>query len=124
MMLVDANAVVGLLVESRGRQHREAVAFATERGPLSVGESVLVETCWVLERSYGMSRSTVAALLRAALATEELVSWDPDVSERALHIMERLPSLSIVDSLLLARAADGNAVFTFDRRLLRAVERL
>lgn len=124
MNLADTNVVVSLLLPLRGEQHREALAHAREYGPLEVGEAVLAETCWVLERRYRLERMDVAALLHGAFETEDLRAWDPLLVERALALMEHLPRLSIVDCILAVRVLDGDRVFTFDRRLHKALEQL
>ena len=124
MNLADANVVVSLLLAVRGEQHREAVGHAREHGPLIVGESVLAESCWVLERRYRLKRADLASLLRGALDAQALTAWDPPLVDRALDLMERLPRLSVVDCLLAVRAFDGHRVFTFDRRLAKALEQL
>lgn len=124
MNLADTNVVVSLLLPFRGEQHREAVAYARAHGPLVVGESVLAESCWVFERRYRLKRADVAALLRGALEAEDLMAWDPALVDRALDLMERLPRLSIVDCILAVRTFDGHRVFTFDRRLEKALEQL
>lgn len=124
MNLADANVVVRLLLPLRGEQHREAVTFVQAHGPLEVGEAVLAESCWILERRYRMKRADVAMLLRGALNSDELISWDPALVDRALDLMEYLPRLSVVDCLLLARSFNGHSILTFDRRLARALENL
>lgn len=124
MNLADTNVVVSLLLPSRDEQHREAASFVREHGPLEVGEAVLAECCWVLERRYRMKREDIASLLRGALNTDQLTAWDPALVDRALDLMEYLPRLSVVDCLLLSRSFDGHSVLTFDRRLQRALEGL
>lgn len=124
MTFVDTNALVSLLLPARGRQHHEAIAYVAENGPLVVSEAVLVEACWVLERAYRLDRADCSRLLREALDSESLISWDPVLVDRALDMMEGLRALSVVDCLLLARSYDGQTVLTFDRRLQRAMERL
>jgi predicted nucleic acid-binding protein len=124
MNLADTNVVVSLLLPLRGEQHREALACARAHGPLAVGEAILAETCWVLERRYRLKRTDVAALLREAFEAEDLTAWDPVLVERALALMERMPRLSIVDCILAVRVSNGDRVFTFDRRLEKALEQL
>lgn len=124
MNLADTNVVVSLLLPARGEQHREALIYARMHGPLVVGESVLAETCWVLERRYQLRRADVASLLHDALGTEGLMAWNPALAERALALMTRLPHLSIVECLLAVRVVEGSRAFTFDRRLQKSLERL
>lgn len=122
-MLGDANTLVAALVAGREGQHRSAIATARIHGRLVIGEAVLGEVCWVLERQYGMSRRDVAMLVSAALDSDHFVAWDPDVADAALARMQASPRFSIVDCLLLERAVAGEPVLTFDRDLARAIER-
>ena len=121
---LDTNALLAAVVPDRSRERALIVAHAREHGPLIVDESVLVETCWVLESSYKMDRSVVAEILQAVLQTEELIAWDPPVAEQALRLAQQHPRLGIVDCIVAARALDGDVVLTFDRRLARTIESL
>jgi predicted nucleic-acid-binding protein len=122
-MLGDANTLVAALVSDREEQHRTDVAAARIHGRLEIGEAVLAEACWVLERTYGMPRRDVAAIVRAALGSRHFVAWDPDLADVALTRMQSSPRFALADCLLLARAAAGASVLTFDRDLARAIER-
>jgi predicted nucleic-acid-binding protein len=122
-MLGDANTLVSALVSGREEQHRTAVATARIHGRLEIGEAVLGEACWVLERTYGTPRRDVATIVRAALGSRQLVAWDPDLADAALTRMQSDPRFALADCLLLARAAAGESVLTFDRDLARAIER-
>ncbi len=122
-MLGDANTLVAALVSGREVQHRSVVAMARIHGRLEMGEAVLGESCWVLERTYAMRRRDVAMIVREALGSRDFVAWDPLLADAALARMHLSPRFSFVDCLLLERAALGEAVFTFDHDLARAIER-
>jgi predicted nucleic-acid-binding protein len=122
-MLGDANAIVAALVAGRDEQHRSAVAMARVHGRLEMGEAVLGEACWVLERTYGMPRREVATVVRATLGSRDFIAWDPDLADRALARMYSSPKLAFVDCLLVERALSGETVLTFDRAVARAIER-
>jgi predicted nucleic acid-binding protein len=129
MMLVDTNVLIALLVSDRPEQAAAALQFLEEardqgRGAL-VSESVLLETCWVLERSYGLPRFEVAGLVGGLIAAEPFRAWDPSLAHTALSTMRESPALSITDCLLAALAKrTGATVLTFDRGLRRATRRL
>ena len=123
-MLGDANALVAALVAGREAQHLSTVAMAAMHGRLVIGEAVLGEACWVLERTYEMSRGDVALLVREALDSEDFIAWDPELAYRALIRMHASPRFALVDCLLIERAAAGETVFTHDRALARAIARL
>jgi len=123
LMLGDANSLISGLVPGRETQQRVAVAAAPEQGPLVIGEAVMAEVCWVLQRMYGIARPDVAIIIRDALDGNRFVAWDPDLADSALARMHSSPRFSFVDCLLLERAALGEPVLTFDRDLARAIER-
>ena len=124
MTLVDTNVLIALMVDGRDSQREEALA---ELGRLMkdgeqglVCESVLVEACWVLERSYRLRRRKVAEALRGLISTPPLRTWDPTLTDAALALMARRPSLSLTDCLLLRRSAgNGSLVLSFDAGMLR-----
>jgi predicted nucleic-acid-binding protein len=122
-MLGDANALVAALVSGRDEQHRSAVEMARIHGRLEMGEAVLGEVCWVLERTYGMPRRDVATLVQAALGSRDFIAWDSDLADRVLARMHSSPRLAFVDCLLVERALSGERVLTFDRAVARAIER-
>jgi predicted nucleic acid-binding protein len=124
MIRPDTNFVLALLVPDRRHEHARALALAQRHGPFVVSESVLVETCWVLESSYAVSRKNVAVLMSDALESEHLVAWDSVLARRALELMREDPRLSVVDCLLAASTLEGDAVLTFDTRLAQVIERL
>jgi predicted nucleic-acid-binding protein len=122
-MLGDANSLISGLVPGREAQQREAIAAAREQGPLVIGEAVMAEVCWVLQRSYGTPRADVATIVHDSLDGARFVAWDPDLADRALDRMHSSPRFSFVDCLLLERAEAGESVLTFDRDLARAIRR-
>jgi predicted nucleic-acid-binding protein len=122
-MLGDANTLVAALVAGREEQHQVAIGVARERGPLVIGEAVMAEVCWVLQRMYGIVRRDVATMICDALDGRRFIAWDPDLADSTLARMESSPRFSFVDCLLIERAASGDPVLTFDRDLARAIER-
>jgi predicted nucleic-acid-binding protein len=122
-MLGDANALVAALVPGRDMQRRVGQDMARTNGPLEIGEAVLAEVCWVLERTYRVQRRMVAVLVRDALGSRDFRAWDPELADRALDRMHDSPRFAFVDCLLLERAIAGEPVLTFDLDLARAIER-
>ena len=121
---LDTNALLASVLTERHRDRAKTTDWIQEHGTLTVGESVLAETCWVLERVYMHPRRDVARLLQVALESEELTAWDPQLADWALSLMHSDPKLSIVDCILAARTLSGDLVCTFDRRLSRTIESL
>jgi len=122
-MLGDANSLIAGLVLGRELQHQVAVGAAREQGPLLIGEAVMAEVCWVLQRMYGIARRDVATIVRDSLDGNRFVAWDAELADSALARMHASPRFSFVDCLLLERAVAGESVLTFDRGLARAIER-
>jgi predicted nucleic acid-binding protein len=121
---VDTNALLAAILPERTDERARAAIRTREHGRLTVGECVLVETCWVLESVYRHPRPQAARLLQLALRSEDLIAWDPVLADRALALMEHEPKLGIVDCILASRTMDGDVVCTFDRRLNRVIESL
>lgn len=122
-MLGDANALVAALVSGQEAQHQVVVGAARAQGALVIGEAVMAEVCWVLQRRYGIARRDVATIVRDALDGNRFIAWDTDLADLALARMHSAPRLSFVDCLLVERALAGESVLTFDRAVARAIER-
>ena len=120
--LADTNVLLAFLLEDRSVEREAVAAWVEAHGPLVIGEAVLVETCWVLGGGANSSREEGARRVRELLASSSFEVWDDDLVSDALELMERHPQLAIVDCLLAARAARGDAVLTFDRRLSRVID--
>ena len=122
-MLGDADALVSALVSGQEARQMMVVDAVREQGALVIGEAVMAEVCWVLQRTYGIARRDVATIVHDALDGNRFVAWDPDLADSALVRMHASPRLSFVDCLLLERAELGDSVLTFDRDLATAIER-
>jgi predicted nucleic acid-binding protein len=126
--IVDTNVIVALIVDDRAEQQEAALVWgehaANEGDGLLVTESVLVEVCWVLERSHSLARRAVAETVALIALTPPFTPWNPDLAERALALMSRRPALSITDCLLAQRAArDDASILTFDTALCRGLNK-
>ena len=87
-------------------------------------EGVLVEAAWVLRKRADMTQREVSASLLALLDSSAFDSWDPPLVTTALRIIADEPRLDLVDALLAAREALGEAqVVTLDRMLARTIAR-
>lgn len=128
MLLADTNVLVALVAGPADAHHAQAVrlvrrlARAVER--LLVTEGVLIETAWVLQSRFALSRREIASLLVSLLDSASLDSWDPPLVTHALRVMAEEPRPDLVDALLVARDAAGDGrVATFDRLLAQVVSR-
>lgn len=123
MMALDTNVVVRFLVaddEAQTTRAARAIDKATARGgKCFVSDVVVVETAWVLTRSYRFRRAEVTDVVRRMLATAELVFQSPDALDRALRAYAAGKG-DLADYLIreVARAAGSTATLTFDRALI------
>ena len=127
-MIVDANAVLALIVDDRPEQTavvQEAVQSAAAEGRwLEVPHVVVAEVAFVLECGYGWDRRAVARMLSSLFAAPGLRALDGARLAGAMRLVEARPALSIVDAIVLETAvATGDEILTFDRLMQRtAVE--
>jgi predicted nucleic-acid-binding protein len=89
-----------------------------EENECCAGWSVLVELCWVLERSAGLPRATVAAALKLLRQTEGITILPDDAFAWTIDRYER--GADFPDMAHLVSAQSGSMSFaTFDRKLAK-----
>ncbi len=125
MIGLDTNALVRLLVGDDAAQQRAARRHlahnASEQNPAWVNRIVAIETVWVLERSYHLSRDRIAEALNRLLLTAELLFEDHEKIRNAVDAYQHGADFS--DALI----AQGNAeagcahTVTFDKTAARRV---
>jgi len=117
MIAVDTNVIVRLLVNDDVEQARRArKLFEHER--VWIGATVLLETAWVLDSSYGFSADEVAAALTGLLGLPNVSVEDGEAVARALAAVTG--GVEFADALHLLRApAEVKAFVTFDGTLAR-----
>lgn len=124
MTFADTNALLAFVLENRALQRAAVNDHVEHNGPLVVTEAMLAEAYWVLVRTYSKAVPVAAHLLAGMLESSTFNAWDEDLARTALALVVRYPNLGLPDCLLAARASLGDAVFTFDRRLAAAIERM
>lgn len=99
---------------------RRATAALRGGGPLLLADLVLAECVYVLESFYAVERVEVAELMRAAITLPSIAVIDELLLLRALELYEEA-RLDFADAYLVASAeATGvNAVMSFDRGIDR-----
>lgn len=117
MIAVDTNVVVRLLVNDDVEQARRArELFQHEK--VWIGATVLLETAWVLDASYGLGAADVAAALNGLLGLPNVSVEDGEAVARALAAVAK--GVDFADALHLVRApAEVEAFVTFDAVLAR-----
>ncbi|MGA7354606.1 MAG: type II toxin-antitoxin system VapC family toxin [Candidatus Cybelea sp.] len=128
MIGLDTNVVVRLLVGDDLAQQRVAREYLALRSspndPAWIDRIVAVETIWVLERSYGFSRSQIATAFEKLLDTAELAFEDHELVRRAVTAYRR--GAGFADALLsLANETVGcTTTITFDSRAAKQLGQL
>ena len=115
MRAVDTNVVVRYLTGDDPGQAARARAVI-DAGDVFVSTTVLLESEWVLRSVYGLSRTEVAAALRALAGLPDLSVESPAVLSEALDHAER--GMDFADALHLGAAARCEALLTFDLRFI------
>ena len=123
MIALDTNVIVRFLVRDDPAQARRAKALVdrlTEREERAyVSDIVLCELVWVLTRTYRFERAQVVTAIDALVRAKQLRFGSVDNVLRALSAFERGKG-DFADCLVRehARAAECDAVMTFDEKLL------
>lgn len=123
MLAFDTNVLVRVLVSDDARQTATAEAAlreASDAGGVWIGQIVLVETAWVLARSYRFDRTRVAECVGDLLDSPVFVLEERDRVERALASYSS-SAADFSDCLVLESARDAGALplLTFDAKLAR-----
>ena len=113
--IVDTNVVVRYLTGDDPGQAARARAVI-DAGDVFVSTTVLLESEWVLRSVYGLSRTEVAAALRAFAGLPGLSVESPAVLSEALDHAER--GMDFADALHLGAATRCEALLTFDLRFI------
>ncbi|HZL06413.1 MAG TPA: PIN domain-containing protein [Coriobacteriia bacterium] len=122
--LADTNAVLAYLLSGRPAERATVAVWVDQHGPLLVTEGVFTEVCWALGTGAAPNRAILVEHVRRLLASSSFDLWDKRLVCTTLRLLERHPKLAVVDCLLAARGAGGDAVVTFDRGLAAAIEQL
>ena len=121
MSLVDANVVLRYLLDDHAVLSARA-ADILEKHTVTMPVEVGCEVVYVLQKVYAVERRVIQQQL-GDLLKEGLVSMErPDVFLKALECYGD-STLDFVDSLLWAyQLLDGQAIFTFDDKLLKKLQ--
>ncbi len=120
MIGIDTNVLIRFLAQDDKEQSATAARFMSHLSaekPGFISAVVLAEASWVLRRSYQLSRSDLAATLRALLESAELIVENTEAAWRALAVFEAASSAEFADALIAETAALAGAAetVTFDR---------
>jgi predicted nucleic acid-binding protein len=121
MLAVDTNVVIRYLIGDDPAQAAQARALIDSED-VFVCTTVLLETAWVLRTTYGYPEASLAKALRAFAGLPRVTIEDEHLTARALDWMEG--GMDFADALHLTRADGCKALVSFDRRFVRAANRL
>ena len=121
MASLDTNCLLRWLLDDIPEQRRRVDALLASGEPLMVDDAALIEAVFALEKGAKLSRSTIHALLLAAMAHPWQI--DRDLWTPLLETWTSHPKLSVVDLYLAfkARAAAAGPLYTFDAKLANQV---
>jgi predicted nucleic-acid-binding protein len=122
MIAVDTNVLVRFLVVDEGEQSASAQQLFARNG-IAIGHMVLLETEWVLRRSFGFGRDRIARVFRDLLGIESVSCRDADAVLCAVEALEE--GCDFADALHAATAdPDASAFVTFDQQFARRARRV
>ena len=119
---LDSNVLIRYLAQDDAAQSARATRLIerelSARAPGFVSLLVLVETCWVLKRVYGVTPDEIATTVRDLLDTRQLVLERRATVARALA---RTGADNFADALIADAAVEAGCsrIVTFDRKAAR-----
>ena len=123
MTALDTNVILRYLVGDDAEQAEAARALLdglTPGNPGFICREVVLEVAWVLEKSYGFTRSRIAESLMDLTASDSLVVENSDdVAASAHRYRQGGPGFSDLMVLSAAERVGAVPLRTFDRRLAR-----
>ena len=124
MIAVDTNVVVRLLVDDANATEQNVAArslFAREQ--VSVSQTVLLETEWVLRRGFRLGRNEIAKALKRLLAMPRLAISGREKMRAAVEALAN--GCDFADALhAFGAEADVEAFLTFDTDFVRRARSL
>jgi predicted nucleic-acid-binding protein len=122
VIALDTNVLVRLLTRDDARQAERARALLDERAEhdtaLFVGDVVLAELAWTLERAYDLDRASIGEAIRALLDNVTLEFESRETLRSALASFES-GGAGFPDCMIAAKAkaAGCSGIATFDKRM-------
>ena len=117
MLAIDTNVVVRYLTGDDPDQAVQARRLI-DTHQVFVGDTVVLESDWVLRSAYGYGAGEVAGALRRFAGLPTVILESPERIARALDMVDQ--GVDFADALHLTRAEHCEGFITFDRRLVKA----
>lgn len=122
MKLLDANYALRFILndnEEMAQQVREEILS----GFVFVPDVVLAEIVYVLSKTYGVDRKTVADSVVKFTGIHNVQTQNQEVVQKCMEIYSDI-SLDFVDCLLAAyHVVEGYEICTFDKKLRKIIDR-
>lgn len=117
---LDTNILLRLLIADVPEQARKAEALIESTYRLDVADAVMIELVFVLEKVYGLSRSTVAANVHVLLRNPK-IQCNRRLFTPVMALYESESALSIIDcaALFYARLNKQTPLHSFDKKLVK-----
>ncbi len=123
-VLPETNVLLRYLLNDVPEQYQESFDFfekvRTGEAEAELLESVIVEAVYILTKFYAVPRAAAAESLQGVLRYKGVINADGTQLLAALG-MYATTSCDIVDCILAAKAC-GKGLFTFEKKLRKAVE--
>jgi predicted nucleic-acid-binding protein len=121
MIAVDTNLLVRILVDDLGQaaQVKAARALASQAKQVFIPLVVQVETVWVLESGYKLSKKTIIQALEHIEINQAFVQEDEDLCHRVLDLF-RSSNVDYSDCVILSTCQSSkHELYTFNKRLAK-----
>ena len=123
MTAIDTNVLIRYITQDVPEQAAIAGRFMdalTSSRPGFVSREVVIEVVWVLERSYGFSRSQIVEVLITLIGAENLnVESDEDVARATFMYEQSGTDFSDLVILMAAERVGCESLYTFDHKFAR-----
>jgi predicted nucleic-acid-binding protein len=118
VIAVDTNVLVRLIVnDDAGQTARARAAMLSDNVAITSG--VLIETVWVLDRTYGLEREAIARSLQALLALPNVVTPWPSAVAALLAAYKGGFDFADAAHMLDAKVLGCRAVISFDKQMIK-----
>jgi predicted nucleic-acid-binding protein len=120
MVAVDTNVLVRLLTGDDAHQ-AAAARRLLHAGPVWIAKTVLLETSWVLRRSYGFEASAIRDAFTKLLGLKNVQAEDDSCVAAALALTQH--GIEFADAMHLSSRPPGAVFVSFDRPFVRRAKR-
>jgi predicted nucleic-acid-binding protein len=120
-VIADTNVLLRVIVGDDPVQARAATRTLEHAELVAVGVHALCELAWVLQRSYGVSRTDTVAAIRQLVGTRN-VAVDRPAVEAGLAVLEAGGDFADGVIALEGRWLGGETFVSFDKRAVKLLK--